>query len=132
MNLLAPHGAAAAIKQALYGRRGEPYQVNGQTLRFTPGSRPVRQRYASSANAVNRYDALQIQQLTAGLKPGDFALDIGGHHGSIALIMAACCGPTGRVITFEPDPSARAAMMRNFDLNPQVRRPEIEAVAVSD
>ena len=124
--------SVSVIKSGLYGRSGEPYRIAGHVLRFTPGSRPVRLRYANSPNGVNRYDALQLKLLSEQIKPGDFALDVGAHAGTVSLVMAACAGPTGRVISFEPDPAARAAMERNFDLNPGVKRPLIEASAVSD
>ncbi|MEJ0065028.1 MAG: FkbM family methyltransferase [Caulobacteraceae bacterium] len=124
--------ATQAVKSLLYGRTGEPYRVNGQVLRFAAGTRPVRLRYASSPNAVNRYDALQIKLILERVREGDFCLDVGGHVGAVALIMAVQSGHTGRVITFEPDPYSRAVMERNFSLNPHVRRPDIEPMAISD
>src|SRR6185295_10071572 len=90
--------AVIAVKQALYFRRGEPYQVAGQTLRYLPGTRPVRLSHASSTNGINRYDALQIQALVDGLREGDTALDIGAHAGQYAVLMAALCGQAGRVV----------------------------------
>jgi FkbM family methyltransferase len=124
--------SVSLLKSGLYGRAGEPYRIAGHVLRFTPGSRPVRLHYATSANGVNRYDALQLKLLSEQMKPGEFALDVGAHVGGVALLMAACAGPSGRVICFEPDPSARAGLGRNFDLNPHIRRPKIEPLAVSD
>lgn len=124
--------SVALVKSGLYGRNGEPYRIAGHVLHFTPGSRPVRLRYANSPNGVNRYDALQLKLLSEQMRPGDFALDVGAHAGSVSLVMAACAGPSGRVISFEPDPSARTSMARNFDLNPGVKRPKIESMAVSD
>jgi FkbM family methyltransferase len=124
--------SVGVLKSSLYGRSGEPYRIGGHLLRFTPGSRPIRLRYANSENRVNRYDALQLKLLSERVMPGAFALDVGGHVGAVALVMAACAGPTGRVISFEPDPAARAGMEQNFDLNPGVKRPAIEPVAVSD
>jgi FkbM family methyltransferase len=126
------HSAVVALKRAAYGRRGEPYPVRGHVLRFTPGSRPIWPRYANSPNAVNRYDALQNQLLVAGLREGDTAIDVGGHAGQEALIMAACCGLSGQVVTFEPDPHAVAMLERNLDLNPAIKRPKVERAAVSD
>jgi hypothetical protein len=49
------------IKRRIYARRGEPYRIQGQTLRYIPGSRPVRLRYKNSSNAIVRYDALQVK-----------------------------------------------------------------------
>lgn len=130
--MLLPHNATLALKRAYYGPRGEPFRIAGHELRFVPGTRPTRLRYASSDNATNRYDALQTRLLAENLRQGDCALDVGGHVGATAIIMAACCGPTGKVVTFEPDPAARAAMVRNFALNPHIKRPQVESAAVSD
>jgi FkbM family methyltransferase len=47
--------------------------------------------------------------LGAILEPGDLAVDIGGHVGTLALAMARAVGPTGRVLVLEPTP-------RNADL----------------
>lgn len=126
------HSAALMAKQFLFGRHGEPYQVGDTTLRFEPGTRPINPKYRTSANSVSRYDALQVDLLTQNLGAGDFAIDIGAHAGQIALIMAARCGQAGRVIAFEPDAHARARLVRNLDLNKTVKRPQIEALALSD
>src|SRR5712692_6353081 len=42
------HKALLLAKQVIYGKRGEPYRISGQTLRFVPGTRPVRMHYANS------------------------------------------------------------------------------------
>lgn len=127
------HTATLALKRAYYGSRGEPFRIAGRTLRFVPGTRPTRLTYADSPNRVNRYDALQARLLAESLRAGDFALDVGGHDGSVALIMAACVGPTGRVVTFEPDPAGREMIARNVRLNPELGRAVvIEPLAVSD
>jgi FkbM family methyltransferase len=126
------HAALIGLKRLIYGDRGEPYRVGSHVLRFAPGTRPVKLRYASSENSVNRYDALQIKHLMQALGPGDVALDVGAHHGQDALIMAALCGAEGRVAAFEPDPHARAVMERNFRLNPGTPSPRIEVAACCD
>jgi FkbM family methyltransferase len=126
------YAALVGLKRLVYGDRGEPYRVGDHLLRFVPGTRPVKLRYASSTNSVNRYDALQIRRLMQTLGPGDVAIDVGAHHGQDALIMAALCGASGRVAAFEPDPHARRIMERNFRLNPETRTPRIEAAACSD
>ena len=36
------------------------------------------------------------------LKPGDSAIDVGGHIGFFTMQMAAVVGPEGRVYAFEP------------------------------
>lgn len=126
------HGAVLFLKRALYGRRGEPYRIDGHTLRYLPGSRPVRLSYLDSPNDNVRYDALQIDALRRGIRPGDTVLDIGAHHGQYAVLMSAFAGPAGTVVAFEPDPYARAVLEQNVALNPSQKAPRIEALAVSD
>lgn len=124
--------AILALKQLLYGRRGEPFRIAGTTLRFVPGTRPILPKYRNSANDISRYDALQVEQIAQRLKPGDLAMDIGAHAGQYALIMAACCGPSGKVIAFEPDSHAREILLENLALNPGIARPVVEEFALSD
>jgi FkbM family methyltransferase len=124
--------AAVALKQIIYRQRGEPYVIGRHTLRYVPGTRPVRLRYKGSDNDVVRYDALQVELFAAELSEGDVAIDIGAHAGQYSLIMAAMCGTTGQVVAFEPDPYARQALQRNLRLNPNIKTPRIEAMAVSD
>jgi FkbM family methyltransferase len=126
------HQSVLRLKGLVWGRRGEPYAVGGQVLRYAPGTRPVRQRYATSRNDNARYDALQARLFSEGLSEGDTAIDIGAHAGQYALIMAARCGRSGHVAAFEPDPQARQLLERNIALNPQIKPPRVEAFAVSD
>lgn len=126
------HAAALAVKRLLYSRRGEPYRIDGHTLRYRPGSRPVRLSYLDSPNDNVRYDALQIDALRRGVRPGDTVIDIGAHYGQYAILMSAFAGPTGTVLAFEPDPYARAVLEQNVALNPSLRSPRVEALALSD
>lgn len=126
------HQLSSATKELLFARRGERYRIDGKTLRFVPGTRPVRLHYQKSDNAVNRYDALQLAWMVENLSEGAFAIDIGANYGQCAVVMAARCGPGGRTIAFEPNPHARAVLARNFALNPSVKRATIEDFACSD
>jgi len=126
------HQCVIGVKSAVYGRRGEPYRIEGQTLRYLPGTRPIRLSYISSHNAVARYDALQIAYLVAHLKEGDTAIDIGAYHGVYSILMAARCGQSGHVVAFEPDPYAREVLVRNVNLNQAIKQPSIEISACSD
>ena len=120
------------IKRVRYGRQGEPYRIDGHTLRYQPGSRPVRLAYLTSPNDNVRFDAIQIDLLRRGIRPGDTVLDVGAHHGQYGILMAAFAGPTGTVVCFEPDPYARSGLGRNVALNPDLRPPRVEALALSD
>jgi FkbM family methyltransferase len=120
------------LKNLLYGKRGEPYAIAGHTLYFLPGTRPVRVGYADSECRNVRYDALQVKIFSNELSEGDVAIDIGGHAGQYCLIMAAKCGQSGRVVTFEPDPYARKKLAKNIALNSHINPPLVEPLAVSD
>jgi FkbM family methyltransferase len=126
------HQFVLRLKWVLYGRRGEPYRIKEHTLRYLPGTRPVRLRYSRSQNGVARYDALQVAWLSNHLREGDIAVDIGAHCGVYSILMAAKCGHTGHVVAFEPDPHSREVLVKNLNLNPCIRRPTVEACACSD
>jgi FkbM family methyltransferase len=126
------HQNVLRVKQLVWGRRGEPYPIAGRVLRYAPGTRPVRTRYAASPNPAVRYDAMQARLFAGGLDEGDTAIDVGAHAGQYALIMATRCGLSGHVAAFEPDPHARRKLERNIALNPAVKSPVVEALAVSD
>jgi len=126
------HQLVLGLKKALYKRSGEPYRIAGHTLRYMPGTRPVRLRYIHSRNGDVRYDALRLAWLSTHLTEGDTAVDIGAHWGAFSVLMAAKCGQTGHVVAFEPDPCARAVLANNLNLNPGIKRPVVEAYACSD
>jgi FkbM family methyltransferase len=126
------HRLVLAAKRWVFAGRGEPYRIGGVTLRFVPGTRPVRLHFQTSSNAVNRYDALQLAWMQDNLAEGDLAIDVGANCGQCTVVMAQQCGSSGSVIAFEPNPYANAVLKRNFDLNPSVKRAVIESFACSD
>jgi len=126
------HRLTLELKSALYGQCGEPYRIEEHTLRYLPGTRPVRLRYRRSQNSVARYDALLVAWLSKHLAEGDTAIDVGAHCGTYSILMAAKCGQTGHVVAFEPDPCSREMLVKNLGLNPYVKRPILEACACSD
>ncbi len=126
------HNLVLAMKRLIYGRRGEPYRIAGRTLRYLPGTRPVRVEYCDSSNDNVRYDALQVKLFASELAEGDVSIDIGAHAGQYAILMASMCGRSGVVVAFEPDPFARDLLARNIVLNSDIKPPRVEALAVSD
>lgn len=119
-------------KSVVYGAHGEPYRFAGQTLRFVPGTRPIRLKYANSPNVVNRHDASSILWMEQHLREGDTAIDVGACYGVYSLLMAAKCNASGQVIAFEPDPYARVVLRRNIALNPQIKVPTVEEAACAE
>ena len=126
------HQLTLTAKAWIFSRRGEPYRIGAKTLRFVPGTRPVRLHYQTADNAVNRYDALQLAWMLDNLAEGDVAIDVGANCGQCTVVMADRCGASGRVIAFEPNPHARDILERNFTLNPSVKRAMVEAFACAD
>ena len=121
-----------AAKKLLYARKGEPIKYGSHKLRYLPGTRPIRLSYLNAPDITNRNDARQVQFFLDRVKSGDSVLDIGGHYGEYAVLFASLTGPSGRVVTFEPDASAREVLRRNLALNPCAAKVKIEEIALSD
>jgi FkbM family methyltransferase len=124
--------SVSKAKQLWYGGRGEPIRYGRHALRYVPGTRPVRLKYLDSPNAVVRNDALQIAFFLNHVKPSNLVLDIGGHFGQYAVLLASLVSNSGRVITFEPDRNAKPTLSRNLDLNGFSERVEIQSLALFD
>lgn len=69
--------------------------------------------------------------LQALIRQGDIVYDVGGHHGLMAIMSAKATGPSGTVITFEPNPNARVHLEKHLRLN-NVDNVVIEDLALSD
>ena len=65
----------------------------------------------------NAWEAPVVAAFAAALRPGDVVYDVGAWIGPYTLLAARLVGPTGRVVSFEPDPRARARLERNVALN---------------
>ena len=64
---------------------------------------------------------------------GKVCWDIGTHIGFHALTFAALVGPSGKVISFEPNPTNLARMEQNFRRNPALAsRVSVRPMALSD
>lgn len=54
------HQTILFAKKVIYGRFGEPYSLAGRSLRYIPGTRPVRLTHSTNNGDDNaRYDALR-------------------------------------------------------------------------
>lgn len=65
------------------------------------------------------------------LKPDDTFLDVGGHHGLMAITAAKVVGPQGKVITVEPNPNACKFIELHRDLN-GIKNLKIESMGFSN
>jgi FkbM family methyltransferase len=63
------------------------------------------------------YERKESAHIRRILRPGDVFWDIGANIGYYTLMGAACVGPEGRVVAFEPFPPAWERLQRNVHLN---------------
>lgn len=113
--------AYTSLLRVLCGGRGLAWRVDeATTLRIDPRCRWIR-------NAS--YEADVAAYLRAGIRPGQCCVDVGAHVGFYVLQMALWTSPGGRVIAFEPNPTARAVLKANVALNGFSERVTIEASA---
>lgn len=61
------------------------------------------------------WEPLETQVLLRLCRPGDFVLDIGGNIGWYSAVLSRSLGPTGRIVTFEPDPDNFQMLKRNME-----------------
>jgi FkbM family methyltransferase len=64
-----------------------------------------------------RYEQEELGFLRSLLRPGDTAIDVGGHIGFFTMQMAAAVGPQGRVYAFEPFDANADLLERSIDEN---------------
>jgi FkbM family methyltransferase len=103
--------------------RGLPVVINRHRLRLCP-------RWWRAF--PEDYERECFTFLEQALGPGDVAFDVGSHVGLFALVMARLVGPGGRVVAFEPNPTARRFLNRHVRLNRLKESISVEPVAVSD
>lgn len=72
-----------------------------------------------------------LYALRALAREGDTVLDVGGHHGLMAIVSGLAVGRSGRVVSFEPSPDARGYLRRHVELN-KLPNVTVEDLALSD
>jgi FkbM family methyltransferase len=103
--------------------RGIPWTINGTSCRIDP-----RERH----RMARLYDEGAARWLAERIAPGDTCVNAGANTGVYAIQLAHWSAPSGRVIAFEPNPSARAILARHVNMNGLNARVEIVPAAVSD
>lgn len=68
-------------------------------------------------NSGRLYESETSQFLGAVLAKGDTFIDVGAHVGYFSMLAAALVGPTGRVVSFEPDTSNYAHLLDHIERN---------------
>ncbi|HEX6389233.1 MAG TPA: FkbM family methyltransferase [Solirubrobacteraceae bacterium] len=90
--------------------------IDGTKLRFADLAGSADEWWAHAARR-NEWEAPVLAAFGASTRPGDVVFDIGAWIGPYTLLAATRVGPQGRVVSFEPDPVARALLERNVQLN---------------
>lgn len=101
--------------------RGALWTINGETFRVDP-----RQRHRLGQD----YDAPVARFIRERLKPGAVCVDVGANVGVYVLQFARWSGPRGRVVAFEPNPSALAVLRRHVEMNELTERVTLVASAI--
>lgn len=102
-------------------RRGIEWKVNGETYRVDP-----RRRHRFGPN----YDAPVARFIRERIKPGAVCVDVGANVGVYVMQFARWAGPEARVVAFEPNPGAMAALRRHVRMNRLDGQVELVASAV--
>jgi FkbM family methyltransferase len=79
-----------------------------------------------------QYEQDEIRFVRGLLKPGDTAIDVGGHIGFFTMQMAAQVGPSGRVYAFEPLDSNADLLERSIAENGFGDRVRFQRAAAGD
>ena len=112
-------------------RRGEAtLRLAGRPFRFAGITEDAHAWFGYEVHR-GRWERTVLACYAESIRPGDTVFDIGAYLGPYAMLGSAATGPSGRVLTFEPDPVARQLLERNLRLN-GIKNVEIVDVAVSD
>jgi len=103
------------------GERGILWSINGVACRVDPHHRH---------QFAQEYEAPVAAFLRSRVKPGAVCLDVGANVGVYVLQFAYWSRPTGRVVAFEPNPSARNILQRHVQLNGLTERVQVIPAAV--
>jgi FkbM family methyltransferase len=94
--------------ETVYGRRGLPWSINGESFRIIPGLRHL-------LPPVN--EAPLFRFLSEQIRQGDLVFDVGAFLGTYAMLAARRSGQSGRVVAFEPSPDSFRALERHVAMN---------------
>jgi FkbM family methyltransferase len=81
--------------------------------------------------ATGQWEGLLSRTITAALRPGDVAIDIGANIGYDTMLMSQAVGPTGSVHAFEPDLKNLTELIKNI-ANLDYNNVTIQSLALSD
>ena len=91
---------------------GLPIVVNGHRMVLGANG-----SYPPIRMATGRYEVETTRLFERLLKPGMVVVDVGAHVGYFSLVAARQVGSTGRVYSFEPEPTNHSLLLQNIELN---------------
>ena len=100
--------AYGAWLNAVYGRRGMPWQLNGEPLRIDPMVRHLLPQHNERP---------LFEYLRSSIRTGETIFDVGAFLGSYAIFEARWAGASGRVIAFEPSEFSFGVLKRHVAMN---------------
>ena len=103
--------------------RGVAWDINGVTYRIDP-----RERHRLGQN----YDPPVAAFLRERVKPGSLCFDVGANVGVYVLQFGYWSAPTGRIIAFEPNPSACSILEKHVRMNKLSERVRIVPAAAGE
>jgi FkbM family methyltransferase len=103
--------------------KGIPWEINGVTYRVDP-----HHRHRLGQN----YDAPVAAFLRDRIRAGAVCVDVGANVGVYVLQFAHWSGESGRVVAFEPNPSARVVLEKHVRMNALARRVRVVPAAVGE
>jgi FkbM family methyltransferase len=80
---------------------------------------------------LGTFENINIPLVRQCLKPGGTFVDAGANIGFFTLLAASIVGPSGKVIAFEPNPSACAALAETIEAN-KLAQVAIHQIGLSD
>jgi FkbM family methyltransferase len=95
-------------------------RVSSKVVKFTLDfdyGRPGEKNIHDWLEKRNLYEPDVSWVLLRVLEAGDTVADVGGHVGYFTLFSASLVGPTGRVLTFEPNPENYERLTANIEVN---------------
>ena len=111
------------ILRAVSATRGVPWAINGIEYRIDPAHRE---------RLGHDYDSAATAFLASRTRPGTLAFNVGANVGVHVLQLAHFSGPDGHVVAFEPNPIARAALLRHVYMNNLDARVTVEPYAIGE
>ena len=106
--------------------RYEVFRVDGGLIYLN-----LHESAAMVQRAMRTYEPAKHALISRHLRPGMTFIDVGANKGDFTLLAARLTGPSGRVISIEPEPENHSVLRRSIELNDYANIAVLQ-VALSD